>query len=59
MLAKTLDKNTMITSKLLKKSVESKQEKPRVAQGLDWDKAQGEGKEVRLVLSDRGVSVDL
>jgi len=57
MMTKTLDMNTMITRNLLKKSVESKQGNSRVAKGLDWDRAQGEGKEVRLVHSDRGVVV--
>ena len=56
-LAKTLDKNTMLTRKLLMKSVESKQEELRVAEGLYWDRAQGESREVRLVHSDRGDAV--
>ena len=53
-LAKTLDMNTIIIRKLFEKSEESKQEELKVAEGLYWDRAQGESREVRLVHSDRG-----
>ena len=56
-LAKTLDKNTMLARKLLMKSVECKQEELRVAEGLYWDRAPGESREVRLVHSSRGDEV--
>ena len=56
--AKNLSKNTMITRKLLKKSVESRQGKPRVAEGQVWDRAQeSEGRKVRLVHSCSGDGV--
>ena len=52
MMAKALDKNTMITRSLLKMSVESRQGKPRDAEGQEWDRAQeSEGSEVRPVHS--------
>ena len=55
MLAKTLDRYTMIARKLLMKSEVSK---PRVAEGLHRDRAlESEGREVRLVHSDRGDAV--
>ena len=57
MKAKTLDKHNMITKKLLQKSEESKQEELRVAEGLYWDRAQGESREVRLVHFDSGDAV--
>ena len=48
-------KYTKLASKLLMKSVESKQEKPRVAEGLEKDRAlESKGREVRLVHSNRG-----
>ena len=56
-LAKTLDMNTIIIRKLFEKSEESKQEELEVAEGLYWDRAQGESREVRLVHSDRGDAV--
>ena len=56
-LAKTLDMNTIIIRKLFEKSEESKQEELKVAEGLYWDRAQGESREVRLVHSDRGDAV--
>ena len=58
MLAKTQDKNTKIARKLLMKSEVSKEERPRVAEGLQRDRAlESEGREVRLVHSDRGDAV--
>jgi len=57
MKTKTLDKHNMISKKLLQKSDKSKQEEPRVAEGLYWDRAQGESREVRLVHFDSGDAV--
>ena len=55
MLAKTQDKNTKIARKLLMKSEVSKQERPRVAEGLQRDRAlESESREVWLVRSDGG-----